>query len=661
MINYPAIIEENLGLLKILIIDDDNVDQMTIKRSLRKTDLLTEVFTADTASKGIQMLQEKTFDCVFLDFKLPDMDGLELLQKVQEIEIVVPILVVTSHGDERIAANAIRLGAADYIPKNFLTPEGIYHSINSALRIHKVEQSRLEAERQFKSSQYQLEFIISNSPMSFWRTDHNGVLTYAEGKVFEMVGIDAAYVLGKHYSIGFAESPAIVQRFKSAFSGETIQSVLEYKGFYFRSHYVPILDDKQQITGITGFAFDITDSVLNERALEKAKEIAEESVRVKEQFIASVSHEIRTPMNGILGLANVLQKTTLDLHQKKYLKAIQTSADNLMVIINDLLDFSKISAKKLTFDQEELNIEELAEDTVLLLESKAQEKNNALTYSSSQSVPQTVLGDALRLKQVLLNLIGNAIKFTQDGKINLSVHMYTETEEAAFLEFKVEDTGIGIPADKLSSIFESFNQGSNDTTRKYGGTGLGLTISKDLVELQGGFISVKSQPNIGSTFTFTLPFKKQLMTAGNHSSESEAPASTVDSIMGSLRVLLAEDNEINQLLINTVLSDWGVTVDIANNGVEALAYYNQQSYDIILMDMQMPEMDGYEAIGKIRTSSEAGYNLPIIALTAHAAAEEIAKCLEAGANSHISKPFEPEDLHDAILTLLKDKSVVQPA
>lgn len=645
--------QEAPELLKILIIDDDEVDQMALKRSLLKSGLNTQTFSATSGRQGLQWLHEEMFDCIFIDFKLPDMDGLELLEQLQHLELEAPLLLVTSHGDERIAAQAIRLGAADYIPKSILTPEAISHSVRTAIRLRKAELQRFAYEKSLRNTQHQLDLIISNSPMAFFSTNAAGEFMFAQGMVWGVLGINTDDLIGKSCFEMLTRYPRVLNRFKRALKGETIQSLDDINGYFFRAHYVPIYNEHGKLVGITGFAIDITDRMNNERELTQAKELAEKSVRVKEQFLANMSHEIRTPMNGILGLTNVLQKTNLDQEQHKFLKAIQTSANNLMLIINDLLDLSKITSQQFTFENISFNLEELIQDIVDLMQVRVSERNNILLTYQDTHVPQTLIGDPFRLKQVLLNLIGNATKFTENGQIKLLVHTLEEADDKLLLEFTVEDSGIGIPEDKLQLIFESFNQATNDTTRKYGGTGLGLSISKSLVEMQGGTIAVRSQPLAGSAFTFTLPFTvpNEAEIQAEELTECSEPEELILAPLSHLRILLAEDNEINQLLISTVLADWEVELDMVMNGVEALKMFEQQHYDIILMDMQMPEMDGYDATRYIRKHGGERACIPIIALTAHATTGEVEKCLTAGADAYVSKPFEPEHLYQTIYKL----------
>ncbi len=408
-----------------------------------------------------------------------------------------------------------------------------------------------------------------------------------------------------------------------------------------------LTDTTGNVVRINGTALDITERKKTEEDLKKAKELAEESSIAKERFLANMSHEIRTPMNAMIGFADLLDKTALDEEQSEYLQAMKTSSKSLMNLINDILDYSKIEAGMMRIEQIPLNIEELFHSLDVLLSNKAREKNLKLRFHSALDIPVSLLGDPLRLSQILVNLIVNSIKFTNQGEINVYAKVTNSFKNYTNLEFKVSDTGIGIAPEKLNSIFDRFTQASSETTRKFGGTGLGLTISKQLIELQGGAISVKSEVDKGTEFTFSLNFKKyeEPISVDVDAIEPHHVANETKDLSG-LKILIVEDNKLNQILATKVLEKWNTKPDIASNGKIATEMVREYKYDLVLMDIQMPEMDGREATTYIRHFISK--DLPIIAMSAHAMAGEKEKCMQVGMNDYITKPFDPEVLYAKI-------------
>ena len=379
---------------------------------------------------------------------------------------------------------------------------------------------------------------------------------------------------------------------------------------------------------------------------ESATRIAEDAVKAKQQFLSNMSHEIRTPMNAIIGFTKVVLKTDLSAKQKEYLTAIKMSGDALIVLINDILDLAKVDAGKMTFEQTPFKMASSISAMLHLFEAKIMEKNLQLIKEYDNKIPEVLVGDPVRLHQIILNLVSNAVKFTVKGEITVRVCLLDEDEEKANIEFAVTDTGIGISEDKIDRIFENFEQASSGTSRLYGGTGLGLAIVKQLVKAQGGNISVKSEIDKGSTFSFILSFQK---TKGE--AELETGIEEMDTEIKNIKVLVVEDMALNQLLMKTLLDDFGFERDIANNGKIAIEKLETKSYDIILMDLQMPEMNGFEATEYIRNKMNS--KIPIIALTADVTTVDLAKCKAAGMNDYIAKPVDERELYNKIIGLVK--------
>jgi CheY-like chemotaxis protein len=371
-----------------------------------------------------------------------------------------------------------------------------------------------------------------------------------------------------------------------------------------------------------------------------------DAVKAKQQFLSNMSHEIRTPMNAIIGFTKVVLKTELNSKQREYLSAIKMSGDALIVLINDILDLAKVDAGKMVFEQVPFKMHQSIKAMLHVFETKIQEKNLELVTQYDKNIPEVLLGDSVRLHQIILNLVSNAVKFTTNGSITVSVSLLREDDKKATIEFAVIDTGIGIPQNKISSIFENFQQASSGTSRLYGGTGLGLAIVKQLVEPQGGTITVKSKVNEGSTFSFILDFPKT-----NAEALIDNAITELDSEYKDIKVLVVEDMALNQLLMKTLLDDFGFIRDIADNGKIAVEKLKANSYDIILMDLQMPIMNGFEATEYIRKTMNS--KIPIIALTADVTTVDLAKCKAVGMNDYIAKPVDERLLYSKIVGLVK--------
>lgn len=412
---------------------------------------------------------------------------------------------------------------------------------------------------------------------------------------------------------------------------------------------IPLRDNSNNFTGVLKIIMDITSRKKVLENLEIAKKMAEDSSKAKENFLANMSHEIRTPMNAIMGMAGLLKEAQNEMEKSKYIEAIENSSKNLLVIINDVLDISKIQANKLSLDKIPFKLSKVLHDLKELLVYKAEEKGILLNLEINKAIPDDLIGDPVRLNQILTNLISNAIKFTDDGHVKCKVELIKETIDRVHLEISVSDTGIGISEEMQDNIFESFIQEDQTTSRKYGGTGLGLTITKRLVELHHGEIKVHSIKGKGTTFTFDISYKKDDNPQETKKDIEFNAEFNLDKTKG-LKVLLVEDHKINQLLAETILAKWKIHVTTADNGEIAIEKLKKESYDLVLMDVQMPVMDGLEATKHIRTILKN--NIPIIALTANAIKGDNVKCIQAGMNSYVSKPINPSILFNKIIELI---------
>jgi PAS domain S-box-containing protein len=416
---------------------------------------------------------------------------------------------------------------------------------------------------------------------------------------------------------------------------------------WFLNTFHKISDVDRRILGIQVLSHDITHLKDSERTLAKSKEAAEAANRAKSQFLANMSHEIRTPLNGLVGMLQLLEMTDLTEEQKEYTYLAISSSNSLLTVINDILDYSKMEAGKMIMEKVAFNLHELLREIVGLFQPSLRNKNLDLLVTIEEDLPELLVGDSFRVRQVLNNLIGNAVKFTSKGKIEVGVRRVEETDQTIKLEWAVRDTGIGVKQHKLKSIFSSFNQADNSTTRDYGGTGLGLSISNGLVELMQGEIWAESEEGLGSRFYFTTVMDKLSDDNGpggeNQPVEEAAkPAGETGQHQG-MKLLMVDDDIVSRKIIQKIAARRGWTITTASNGQEAIKLCEQKRFDVIIMDAQMPVMDGYTATREIRKREKVkGIHTPIIAMTAFALESDREKCLESGMDDYVSKPVDIE-------------------
>jgi PAS domain S-box-containing protein len=659
--------------IHILIIDDDEVDRMAIRRAVKKGGMDAKVTGVDSIEGAWDAVKNAEFDCVFLDYRLPGGDGLELLQELRKAGYIMPVIVVTSQGDEKIAVKVMKSGGSDYISKNLINPEVIGQIVRNSIRTHKSEQERLRTSAELQISQRRLSEAQRIANIGSWEMETANGIRYWSEQVYLILGYpDSSSVEPNQDLFTHHIHPEDLPRAEDYL----LRCIRNAEHFRFDMRIITVsgevrpveiqgraLRNKENRTvKVVGTMQDIHERKEIEKELIEARDIAERSAKAREEFLANMSHEIRTPMNAIIGFTKLLYDSQLDAEQMESLKAIDAAGEALMAIINDILDLSKIEAGMLNFEERPFHLGELLQSLRGIFRARVKEKSLSLESFLGPDVPLQIVGDKVRLNQVLINLVGNAIKFTPEGEINVSVKLRSLNGNKAHLLFEVEDSGIGIAPEKQQAIFESFTQASNETTRNYGGTGLGLTICKRIVELQGGHIGVRSTPGEGSCFYFDLEFAIADGTVIQERAPTDLQSGDSTELQEIRRdnyhILLAEDNLMNQKLAGRVLEKLGYTFEIAGTGRRAFELVQQGQFDVVLMDIQMPEMDGYEATRKIRAlSDETLRTIPIIALTAHALMEEMEKCIAAGMDEFISKPFQPEILRDKIRLVIGAKSV----
>ncbi len=414
---------------------------------------------------------------------------------------------------------------------------------------------------------------------------------------------------------------------------------------------IPCYNQDDEFIGFRGVGTDITESVKTQLELQKAKELAEKANRAKTNFLATMSHEIRTPMNGIIGMTDLMQDTDLNQEQTTYVSTIKNSGKALMTILNDILDYSKLEAQRISLESIPFNLGDIIEGVVRILEPGASQKNLTLRYDIASEIEQHLIGDPGRIRQVLLNLTGNAIKFTEKGSIEIRAILLDSGDDQQSIRVEVTDTGIGIAEDAVNKLFDSFTQADESTTRKYGGTGLGLAISRKIIETMNGQIGVTSDIGKGSQFWFeiTLPVADDLTLTLTNIDNSISNNATVacDATGAQLRVLVVDDVPVNILVARNMLEKMGFQVSEAKNGVEAVDNFLHNRYDVVLMDLQMPEMDGFEATRQIRSQSK-GADIPIVAITAATQDEDRKMAIEVGMDAYINKPFVASQLQECL-------------
>jgi PAS domain S-box-containing protein len=631
---------------KILLLDDREENLLSLKAILDRDDIA--IYETTSPNEALRIVWDNDIAVALVDVQMPGMDGFEFAEtlasnpKTREILI---IFVTAISKETTYAVRGLRSGAVDYLYKP-LDPYITSAKVDALIRLSRSQREVREKNRllenyatvvtnspdiiatiepetgRIKSINPSVQTILGLSPANLVNTSMLDLLVEPRSSNLQQVLVERSY----------AEGTTIV--IEDRFIGKLRQPVwLELRLMY-----------KNRLLFVN--LHNIEKRKAHEKELVEAQYIAEKARKAKESFLANMSHEIRTPLNGIIGVANVLEATALDPSQRSLLEMLTQSSASLLNILNDILDISKIDEGKFSIILQSTDLRTLTKGILDLMKFKADEKQIALTSHIDPKVPECVMADGLRINQILMNLAGNALKFTSSGSVEIRIEHTGIVGLFHQIRFSVHDTGIGISQKAMSNIFSEYGQATDKTAHTYGGTGLGLTISKKLVGLMNGELQVVSQPDKGSEFYFTLNLTEQ-----NKSNvvQETVPFSELAPFTGK-RVLVAEDNKVNALLIRKYLTTWEVELTMVENGQEAIDALRDREYDILILDTRMPVMDGFEAARFIRQTLKL--NIPILSLSATVLAEEVKEALSAGMNDTLAKPFQPAKLHEKIEALI---------
>jgi ammonium transporter, Amt family len=640
----------------VLIVDDEPGVSALQRRRLERAGF--EVRNAETASAAMDQLQRGGVKLAVLDYRLSgEMNGLEFYAVMKQAGYDLPVILVTGYSQESTIVEALRAGVRDFVSKS---PDYIEYLLQAVERLFQ----QLRTERRLAEAQARLAAVVNSSMDAIITTDAQGTIALFNAAAERMFGCTSAEALNQCIARFSPKMAELVENARSTM--KTSEPTNPYEMQAMRRNGQRFLIETSLSSGHAAnkafYTFIVRDITQRQRIaaeLQMAKEAAEAASVAKSTFLTNMSHELRTPMTAILGFTDLLLDEEPNVNLREALVVIKRNSKYLLDIINDLLDISKIEAGQLTIDQAPCSPRQLLTDIHALMLVRSQAKGLQLILRFTNSLPKFIYTDAMRLRQILINVVGNAIKFTESGDVRIVARSDTNRR---LLHIDVVDTGIGMTDDEMAGLFRPFTQADGTSTRRFGGAGLGLTISKQLAVLLGGEITVRSKPGVGSTFQLTVPVTPLhadrpadaatgLQASGvlgdlMESKETQQPAppsrSDQGKVLADQRILLVEDSPDSQRLISTVLAKSGATVTVVENGqlaVDAMLAINERgaAYDLVLMDMQMPVLDGYEATRRMR---QAGATLPILALTAHAMKGDREKCFEAGCDDYITKPVD---------------------
>ncbi len=639
---------QNTAKDTILVVEDDPGVSMLERRRLERAGYA--VVCATTAEEALGYV-EQGVTLIVLDQGLPDATGLEFYERLKAAGHDLPVIIVTGLSDEATVVAALRAGVCDFVIKS---PEYLDYLSEAVERV--LRQSRLEQRLQESEEKYRL--IFENAVVGIYQASLDGRLLMVNPAMARMFGygspeemISAVTDTRTQLWVSAEERAKYIRFLQEGGTVVGAEAWMRHKNgstIWVSLSVRPLRNADGKLVGLEGTFQDITERKRAEEAMKEAREAAEAANRAKSEFLANMSHEIRTPMNGVIGMTELLLDTELPPKQREYAETVRLSAEHLLTIINDILDFSKIEAGEMRIETTQFDLRTMVENVVTLLAEAARAKGLKLTSLIKYDVPTTLGGDPGRLRQVLTNLIGNAIKFTEQGEAILRVGLDEEENDSLVVRFEVEDTGIGITQEQQARLFESFTQADASTTRHYGGTGLGLAISKQLVELMGGQIGVESSSGKGSTFWFTVRLESQ-----------PAEARTAESVpvdLQDLRVLIVDDNATNRKILCEQTASWKMRATSVEDGPRALEALRSAAgrgapFDMAILDMQMPAMEGMELARKIKADPTLAPTR-LVLLTSMGQRGDAKEAKRAGIEAYLTKPITQSELYDALATVM---------
>ncbi|KPA18114.1 multi-sensor hybrid histidine kinase [Candidatus Magnetomorum sp. HK-1] len=656
--------------IKILIVDDEKKICQLIKDSLETISDNYFIKTAYSGMEAISLINTEPFDILVTDLRMPQMDGNELIKQTIEKAPDTQIIVITGHGDMDSAINAMRLGAVNYIRKP-ISIEVLDIAIQKAY-----EKTQLSIK--LKNSEKQYRELVDNAKTAIIKIDTKGCILFFNEYAEKLLGYSLNEVLESNISLIYQGDIISHMNEKNEIDHESLNKTKSGKKIWILWNNKKLFDDNMNHIGWISIGYNITKRKKMEKELYVSKQIAESANKAKSHFLANMSHDLRTPIYAIVGFAELLIDTGLNKEQQKYLNTLISESDFLINLVNDVLDFSKIEQGKLEIENIDFNLLDMLDNIIQVNTFSANKKKIVFKSSIDPDIPKFIKGDPGRLRQIISNLLSNSIKFTQKGEVCLHVELMEKHENRYKIKFMIKDTGIGISNEMHEKIFDSFVQEDSTTTRKYGGTGLGVAICKQLVELMNGKIGLDSELNKGSNFWFFIDFEKSKTIEivsnddfiNNNTNKTIVNETKIQDNISCLKensnvtreqqenlhkILLVDDSETNQYLGKHFLEKAGFQVDIANNGLQAVECFQKKKYNLILMDIQMPVMSGFEAANLIRekeTSDTSSLQIPIIAMSARVDKDCIDQCKKNGMNDFISKPVKKKALLDKISNYL---------